>query len=126
MTPFTSAVIEEAPLSSPQQVPGPVQVRIEARLADDFQPSHRQVENESHMHSVPAGSESHFKVVLVAEAFAGLRQVQRHQQVYGALGAEMQGPVHALALHTYTPEEWRQSGAAPASPQCLGGGKPGA
>lgn len=79
--------------------------------------------NESHMHNVPANSETHFKLVLVSEDFAGRRPVQRHQAVYKVLEAEMQNGVHALALHLYTPEEWAQKAGAPDSPQCLGGGK---
>ncbi|TQV67758.1 BolA family transcriptional regulator [Exilibacterium tricleocarpae] len=110
-------------MRDPDRGPGVVQARVQAKLGDFFQPSHLQVINESHMHSVPPGSESHFKVVLVAAAFAGQRKVQRHQQVYAVLSEEMQEAIHALALHTYTPEEWRDRTAAPASPQCLGGSK---
>jgi BolA protein len=63
-------------------------------------------------------------VVLVSEEFEGRRAVQRHQGVYAALAEELAGPVHALALHTYTPSEWVRRGAqAPASPDCLGGSK---
>jgi len=40
------------------------------------------------------------------------------------LADELQHKIHALAMHTYTPEEWNEiSGQAPASPPCLGGGK---
>jgi len=95
--------------------------KIQKKLTDALAPSHIEVECESHMHNVPAGSEMHFRVVLVSEAFAGVRKVQRHQKVYGVLADEMAGPVHALALHLYTAEEW--AGQAPASPQCLGGSK---
>ena len=95
--------------------------KIQHKLAEAFDPSHIEVDCESHMHNVPAGSEMHFRVVLVSEAFAGVRKVQRHQKVYGALADEMAGPIHALALHLYTAEEW--AGQAPESPQCLGGGK---
>jgi len=101
----------------------PVQRAIEHKLQSGFEPRLLQVINESHMHSVPPGSESHFKVVLVTEAFAGKRQVQRHQQVYGLLKQELAGPVHALALHTYTPEEWAEVEQTPASPNCMGGSK---
>jgi BolA protein len=101
-----------------------VQTQIERKLHDAFAPERLEVANESHMHSVPPGSESHFRVVLVSQAFAGLRSVARHQRVYRELAAELAGGVHALALHTYTPDEWRQRGAdAPASPECLGGSK---
>ena len=56
----------------------PVESRIIAKLTASFQPTHLQVANESHMHSVPPGSETHFKVVLASASFAGKRQVQRH------------------------------------------------
>ena len=95
--------------------------QIEEKLSAAFAPQHIEVACESHMHNVPAGAEMHFRVVLVSEAFSSVRKVQRHQKVYAALAEEMAGPVHALALHTYSPDEWQ--GDAPASPQCLGGGK---
>ncbi|HEY7885708.1 MAG TPA: BolA/IbaG family iron-sulfur metabolism protein [Cellvibrionaceae bacterium] len=88
-----------------------------------FTPVHLQVVNESHMHSVPANSETHFKVTLVSPVFAEQRQVQRHQAVYRVLAAELAASVHALALHTFSPQEWHQAGRVPASPNCLGGGK---
>lgn len=100
-----------------------IQSAIDEKLQAAFQPSHMTVVNESHMHNVPPGSESHFKVVLASAAFEGKRQVQRHQLVYGALKVELAGEVHALALHTYSPDEWLAKGAAPASPPCLGGEK---
>ena len=101
-----------------------VQQSIERKLQAALAPSHLEVVNESHMHSVPPNSETHFKVVAVSEQFNDLRKVARHQQVYAALKEELAGPVHALALHTYAPEEWRQrQQQAPASPECLGGSK---
>ena len=93
-------------------------------MQEQFAPIHLAVENESHRHSVPENSETHFKVVLVSDLFRGASRVARHQRVYAALGEELEGPVHALALHTYTPDEWRARGdAAPASPACRGGSK---
>ena len=96
-----------------------MQQRIEAALAA-LNPEHLQVLDESHMHS--RGSQTHYKAVLVSEQFAGLNSVKRHQKVYATLG-DLMGQFHALALHTYTPEEWAQTGAAPASPTCAGGSK---
>ena len=90
---------------------------LQAALAT-LQPQHLEVLDESHMHS--RGLETHYKAVIVSAQFAGLNAVKRHQRVYASLG-ELMGQVHALALHTYTPEEWAQSGAAPASPTCKGG-----
>jgi stress-induced morphogen len=101
----------------------PIESRIYTKLGAAFQPLHLEVINESYMHSVPSGSETHFKVVLTSEQFAGKRQVQRHQAVYACLAEELLGGVHALALHTFSPEEWQASGHVPASPNCLGGSK---
>jgi len=101
-----------------------VQAGIEMRLREDFAPLHIEVANESHMHSVPEGSESHFRVVLVSETFENLPLVKRHRAVNGALAEQLAGPVHALALHTMTPEEWfAKGGKTPESPACMGGSK---
>lgn len=100
-----------------------VQERITAVLRQQFAPSHVRVINESHGHNVAQGAESHFKVVIVSEKFAAQRAVQRHRMVYQALADELGGPVHALALHTYTPLEWSQNSAVPTSPDCLGAEK---
>jgi len=96
---------------------------IEEKLQGAFEPLYLEVINESHMHNVPPGSESHFKVTLVSKRFSGLRPVKRHQEVYGVLVDELKNGVHALALHLYIPEEWQ--GKAPDSPKCLGGSKSG-
>ena len=98
-----------------------VQAEITSALESAFQPLVLTVENESYRHSVPPDSETHFKVVLVAEQFTGERSVKRHQQVYGVLAKWLAGSVHALALHTYTPGEWAERAAAPDSPDCRGG-----
>lgn len=99
---------------------------IEDKLIAALAPAYLDVSNESGSHNVPPGSETHFKVVLVADTFAGERLIARHRRVNSLLAAELAGGVHALALHTYTPEEWEQRfGAVPESPACLGGGRRG-
>lgn len=51
-------------------------------------------------------------------------KVRRHQAIYKVLAEELAGPVHALALHLYSPEEWEATGhTAPESPNCMGGSK---
>lgn len=90
---------------------------ITAALAA-LQPEHLEVLDESHMHS--RGLETHYKAVIVSPAFAGLNAVKRHQKVYATV-SELMGQIHALALHTYTPQEWAEQGVAPASPTCRGG-----
>lgn len=98
------------------------QARIESAL-QIFQPVFLTVEDESHQHS--AGSESHFKITLVSDDFAGKALLQRHRAVYAAL-ADVQPEVHALALHTLTAEEWAEKGGSvPESPLCRGGSKAG-
>lgn len=100
-----------------------IQTQIEQKLAA-LTPELLQVENESHMHNVPANSETHFKVTLVSDSFEAMMPVKRHQQIYALLADELSGPVHALALHLYTPAEWQaRGGARPDSPHCRVGGK---
>lgn len=99
-----------------------IKATIETKLASLLEPHYIEVVNESHMHSVPANSETHFKLVVVSAHFNGLRNVARHQKVYAFLQDELAGPVHALALHTYTEEEWaKRNGDVPQSPDCKGG-----
>lgn len=101
-----------------------VQSGIEEKLAQNFDLLHLEVVNESSNHNVPPGSESHFKVVLVSNVFDGQSPVTRHRSVNKALADELANGVHALAIHTYTEQEWQtKNGAAPMSPPCLGGGK---
>ncbi len=101
-----------------------VQKYIEDTLSSSFSITRLDVVNESHMHSVPANSETHFKVVLVSPDFEGVRKVARHQQVYKVLDEALKRGVHALALHTYTVDEWQQmEGTSPDSPNCMGGSK---
>lgn len=76
--------------------------------------------NESHRHAGPA-TNSHYNLTVVSQGFSGLTAVKRHQQIYRLLAAELAGPVHALALHLYTPEEWKAKGmSSPDSPDCRG------
>ncbi len=97
---------------------------IEAKVREAVSPQHLDVLNESHMHNVPPGSESHFKLVIVADAFDGLRLIQRHQLINGALRDELAGPVHALSMETMTPLEWSErNGQTLQSPDCRGGAK---
>ncbi len=58
------------------------------------------------------GTKDHYQAVVVSPSFAGQSKVEQHQAVYRALGELMDGPVHALALKTYTPEAWAALPAA--------------
>jgi len=97
---------------------------IQQKLQAAFTPMHLEVINESDNHNVPKGSESHFKVVLVSKAFEGESLLARHRRVNKVLADELQSGVHALALHTLSPEDWfNHGGTARESPECLGGSK---
>lgn len=100
-----------------------IQQTITSKLEQALSPEHLEVINESHMHNVPEGSESHFKVVVVSDAFKDKMLLARHRMVNKALQEELEGGVHALALHTLTMEEWFEKGKAPESPPCEGGSK---
>jgi BolA protein len=98
--------------------------RIRTHLSEGLSPLHLEVVDESHLHQVPPGAESHFKVGIVSAAFAGSGLIGRHRTVNHLLRDEFQTGLHALALHTWTPEEWfDRAGAVPESPPCLGGSK---
>ena len=95
---------------------------IETKLVGAIDLDYLEVVNESRFHNVPENSETHFKVILVSSQFEGLRLIARHRAVNKALTEELNGPVHALAIHTYTPGEWLlKNKKLPDSPVCLGG-----
>ena len=99
--------------------------RIQEAMESGLQPVHMELVDESHNHSVPAGSESHWNLLVVSEAFEGKFSVQRHRLVYAALGDELRSGLHALTLKTMTPVEWEAAGkdVSNPSPKCRGGSK---
>lgn len=99
--------------------------RILETLTGTFAPVHLEVENESSQHSVPPGSETHFKVLIVAEAFTGKSRIDRQRLVNEALKSELQSGLHALTQRTLSPEEWEKQKPTLQfeSPECLGGSK---
>ncbi len=101
-----------------------IEQNIQGKLIAQFEPTFLKIENESHLHSSGRGAESHFKVTLVSAQFEGKRSVERHQLIYSCLKDELEQGVHALALHTYTSQEWQAAnGVIPQSTNCLGVGK---
>lgn len=83
---------------------------IEEKLTNALTPSVITVEDESHLHAGHAGAreggQSHFRLTIVAEAFEGASRVARQRRVNAILADELSGPVHALAMKTYSPAEW--------------------
>lgn len=101
-----------------------IKSKIEDKLTQFFDPELLEVVDESHLHNVPIGAESHFKVVIVSDTFSGQRLLARHRLVYGLLQEQLTTKVHALALHTYTPGEWQiLDQTLLTSPRCRGGGR---
>ena len=80
------------------------------KLKAGLQPAHLDVANESELHashrSSPGTGESHFRVTVVSERFYGLSPIQRHRIINDLLADELAGPVHALAVHAYTPDDF--------------------
>ena len=80
-----------------------------------------EIENESHKHSGESTT-SHFRVVIVSDAFEGYRLIARHRKINTLLASELANEIHALALHTFTTEEWaKKGGNTTQSPACAGG-----
>ena len=89
---------------------GPVTVaEIEARLREALGAVHVEVEDESRLHLGHGASGGHYRAIVVSERFAGLSRVAAQRLVYAALGEWMEGPIHAFAVRTLTPEQWRDA-----------------
>ena len=81
---------------------------IRAALEAGLAPVSLEIEDESHRHAGHAGAadgRGHFRVDVVAEAFAGLGPIARHRAVYAALGELMTTDIHALSIRARTPSE---------------------
>jgi acid stress-induced BolA-like protein IbaG/YrbA len=59
---------------------------------------------------VHTDGQGHYEALVISAAFAGKRSLQRHQLVYRTLGDRVGREIHALALKTFTPEEWDAAG----------------
>ena len=85
------------------------EARIKEKLIVALRPTRLDVINESDMHaghrSSPGTGESHFRVLIVSEAFSGKSRVDRHRMVNEVLKGDVGGAIHALALATYAPGE---------------------
>lgn len=79
---------------------------IEARLRERLGALYVEVEDESRFHAGHGATGGHYRAVVVSERFAGLSRVAAQRLVYEALAEWMQGPIHAFAVRTATPEAW--------------------
>jgi BolA protein len=89
----------------------PVRDTITKKLKDAFTPESIDVIDESHLHQGHAGhrleGESHFRVYIVAKAFAGKSRIDRHRMINAILSDDLKGGIHALAIHAAAPGEQR-------------------
>jgi BolA family transcriptional regulator, general stress-responsive regulator len=86
-----------------------VETELRHRLRLALEPTRLDVVNESHLHAghrnSPGTGESHFRILVVSDKFAGQSRVARHRAVNAALEGLVGGRIHALALATYAPGE---------------------
>jgi BolA protein len=81
--------------------------RLRERLAT-LEPLAIEIEDDSHRHAGHAGARGgggHYNLRIVSAAFAGRNTVARHRLIYDAAGDLMRGPVHALSIRAYAPDE---------------------
>lgn len=93
------------------------QSAMEAKLIAAFSPEHLEIINESHLHAghhhndrgrddvYDGTGETHFRVRIVAQAFAEMSRVARHRAINEVLSHELATGVHALALEPSAPQE---------------------
>lgn len=100
-----------------------LQNSIQAKIEKAFKPSHFEIENESSNHHRPAGSETHFRLVVVSDHFEGVSRVERQRQVAALFDEERAAGLHALTQRVMTTKEWDAVKAdfEMKSPTCRGG-----
>ena len=96
---------------------GNIEIAIKKLLMSEFDPSVLNIVNESYMHNVPEGSESHFKLIIVSDEFKNLSNVKRHQQIYKALNKIMDS-IHALSIYSFSKDEYKDNPIILDSPDC--------
>lgn len=86
-----------------------IESRMREKLMISLRPTRLDVVNESHLHaghrSSPGTGQSHFRVLIVSEAFSGKSRVERHRMVNDLLSDELKNGVHALAIKACAPDE---------------------
>jgi BolA protein len=96
---------------------GPIESQIVNTLKTSMDLSSLKISNESFMHNVPEGSESHFKIVIVSQDFLNLTMIQRHKLVYKKLD-NLMTEIHALSIHAFDEGEFKLNPIILDSPEC--------
>ena len=102
---------------------GPMEQALRASIEKAFNPEYFELENESHMHSVPKNSETHFRLLVVSNAFEGKSRIDRSRLVNDVVKPYMAQGLHALSQRTFTLPEWDKikDTFVMVSPECRGG-----
>ena len=96
---------------------GLIESQIINTLSSSMNLSSLKIINESFMHNVPAGSESHFKIVIVTNDFNNLSSIKRHKLIYKTLD-HLMSKIHALSIHAFNEEEFKLNPVILDSPEC--------
>lgn len=96
---------------------GPIESQIINTLSTSMNLSSLKIINESFMHNVPKGSESHFKIVVVTNDFNNLSIIKRHKLIYKTLD-NLMNKIHALSIHAFNEEEFKLNPVILDSPEC--------
>ena len=96
---------------------GPIESQIINTLSTSMNLSSLKIINESFMHNVPKGSESHFKIVVVTNDFNNLSIIKRHKFIYKTLD-NLMNKIHALSIHAFNEEEFKLKPIILDSPEC--------
>ena len=96
---------------------GPIESQIVNTLSSFMNLASLKIINESFMHNVPEGSESHFKIVVVTNDFNNLSIIKRHKLIYKTLD-NLMNKIHALSIHAFNEEEFKLNPIILDSPEC--------
>ena len=96
---------------------GPIESQIVNTLSSFMNLVSLKIINESFMHNVPEGSESHFKIVVVTNDFNNLSIIKRHKLIYKTLD-NLMNKIHALSIHAFNEEEFKLNPVILDSPEC--------
>ncbi|KNE59801.1 hypothetical protein AMAG_05260 [Allomyces macrogynus ATCC 38327] len=111
------AVMSTAAVTAASYPPGSVAAQIHDKITAACQPTVLDIIDDSRKHAGHAAmkglaaKETHFRVTIVSDAFAGKPLLQRHRMIYGILGDELRAGLHALQLATKTPAEMEKAAA---------------
>ena len=103
-------MVQAPPSPGTGRGPSPTAERIRALLQQRLQPEHLEVRDDSAAHAghASAGGKGHFRLRIVSTCFEGLKSLQRHRLVNDTLAPLFETELHAVAMETLTPNEFKK------------------